>query len=290
MHKVLIIDDQKKYVQSQIELAGNMGIDLEHIDNWEDAQKYLEQNPDYFKAIIIDGKGKLTKDGKEENSNHLSVALKWLDVQRGKGNYLYHVVNTGFVEEIKKWFDSVPIYGKLGQEKKMFEEILIRIESNDSQKIKTKYADVFEVFDKKYLDSKTEAQLIKAIQDCDKQKLEEIKGNLTNIRGVQEAIYNALRSDKMGIVPKNMTKHGDIKKLLDGNPDPQKDYTPTSAVYQNSSISNLSNTLYWVSGQYIHNIDKQTYFISHYTVKSLLYDLMELLLWFKETANKHYKK
>lgn len=290
MHKVLIIDDQKDYVQSQIELAANMGIDLVHIDNWEEAQKQLESDGEDFKAIIIDGKGKLKKEGKEEDVKHLFKSLAWLREQRGKGNYYYYVVNTGFAEEINTLIEDEPVYGKFGEEEKMFQDILNGIQNNSIQKIKTKYAEVFEVFDKKYLDSKTEAQLLKAIQDCDKQKLEEIKGNLTNIRGVQEAIYNALRSDKMGIVPKTMTKHGDIKKLLDGNPDPQKDYTPTSPVYQNSSISNLSNTLYWVSGQYIHNIDKQTYFISHYTVKSLLFALMELLLWFKETANKHYKK
>lgn len=290
MWKILIVDDSNDYVQSQIELAGNMDINLVHYDNWEDAQKVLESSGDQFACIIIDGKGKLKTGSKEEDIKHLNKALSWLKEQKGRGIYFYYVINTAYADHINELVDDEPVYGKFGEEKKMFQDILNNIENSGTQKIKVKYSDIFEIFDKKMLDSATENLLMKAIQDCDKAKMEDIKGVLTNIRAVQEAIYNSLRGAKIGIVPAQITKHGEIKKHLDGNLDQKNGYKPTSEVYQNSSISSIGNNIYWVTGQYIHNLEKETYFISHYTVKALLFSLFELLLWYKSIAIKYLKK
>ncbi len=124
MYKVLIIDDRKDYVLSQIELADFYKIDLEHIDNWEEAKIKIESDFSYYKAVILDGKGKIKKNGKEEDSQHLAVAKKWLDIQRSHGHYIHYVINTGFVEEIREWFCDIPLCSKLGQEEMMFSDIV----------------------------------------------------------------------------------------------------------------------------------------------------------------------
>lgn len=154
MLKILIIDDQPTYVQSQIELAANMGIDLEHIDNWDEAQLRLEKEPSYFNALIIDGKGKLRKGGKEEDGNHLNTALKWIDSQIANGNQIVYAINTGFIEEIKQWFAQRPLYSKLGQETMMFEDLISKIKNLSIYNVEEKYADVLEAFNDKILPAK----------------------------------------------------------------------------------------------------------------------------------------
>lgn len=202
MYKVLIIDDQKDYVQSQIELAANMGIDLVHIDNWEDAQKKLEEDLKYFKAVIIDGKGKLSKGGKEEDGNHLAAALKWLDMQRANGNYIHYVINTGFIEEIKKWFDGRPLYSKLGQEKKMFEDLLVDIKKLESIIVENKYKDVLEAFDDKILPIRGKEIMISLLASFELKK--PINKPFNSIRDILEMVCKRANQIDLKMCPNEL--------------------------------------------------------------------------------------
>jgi hypothetical protein len=151
MFKVLMVDDNKGYVQSQLELASNMEIDLDFFDNWEEAQKILEENPGYYKAVILDGKGKLKKDGKEENVQHLYKATTWLREQKAIGNCYHYVINTGFSEEINSLIIDEEVYGKFGEEEKMFTNLLGVIKKLDLTKVEEKYPDVISTFNDIYL-------------------------------------------------------------------------------------------------------------------------------------------
>jgi hypothetical protein len=202
MHKVLIIDDQASYVQSQIELAANMGIELEHIDNWEDARKVLEKDPSYFKAVIIDGKGKLTKNGKEEDGNHLTAATKWLDGQKISGKYIHYVINTGFIEEIKKWYDDMPLYSKLGQEKKMFQDLLETINKSENVIVEGKYKDVLEAFDNKILPERGRQILVSLLVILENKRT--INKPFNSIRDILEMVCKAANQIDSKLCPNDL--------------------------------------------------------------------------------------
>lgn len=287
-YKVMLVDDDVRYAESFVDKAGLRDVEVVHFTDWEAALSELNQNFTDYGALIIDGLGKLNQDGSGDNPMHLNQALNDIKVLLGKGNFIPYFINTAYYEDLAKYFGGEPIFDKKKNEEDLIlEEIDKAVSEIEVNRIKAKYNDVFEIFSKKYLNRNDEDLLLKTIVNVDSTILAEIKGNLTNIRSIQESMYTALKSDHIGIVPRALVKFNDINKHLDGNLD--KDFKPTKEVYQNSSISSLSKTLYWISGQYIHSLEKQDYLISNYTVKALLFSLLEILRWFKEVANKCYK-
>ena len=68
------------------------------------------------------------------------------------------------------------------------------------------------------------------------------------------------------------------------------EYRATGNIYQTNDIKNLHEWIYYTCGTYIHALDKQhygEYMISRYALNSLLYGVLELILWFNETYSKN---
>ena len=288
MHKVLIIDDQKEYVQSQIELASHFGIDLQHIDNWEDAQQKLEQDLDFFKAVIIDGKGKLNKKGKGEDVKQLTRALKWLGEQNGKGNHIHYVVNTGFSEDINTIIENEKVYGKLGEEKKMFEDIIVAIHSTTPQKIRVKYSDVFEIFKSGILSAGVEKILIGVLSQFENPKVD--KGDFNKVRDVLEDNYKKL--NEKGYLPNEMIINSKVNLewsngyLAGLEVDVRDKYnTIIKSYYQNNHLAFRAHISRHVEGKkqvtsiLSHDYDKT---FTKYSVMNVTYGIMEVLIWTKE--------
>jgi len=258
----------------------------------------LEKNYAYYDAVILDGLFFSNPD-----QTHDSVSDKAIsEVARFLDQLITKKVLPWFIlsgqQSFTKEKNKVPelyekrVYDKLNDAdiSDLWNDIKIEASKNIENQIRFDNKDVFSIFEKGYLKKEIEIQLIDVIRIVIVDNKVDIKGCLPKIRAIQESIYNALKGETFKIIPENMHKFNEINKYLNGNPDPTQKYKPTTEIYQNASISYLSETLYWVSGEYIHNIQKQDYHISNYTVKSLLYNLMELLLWFKGIADKHHNK
>ena len=130
-------------------------------------------------------------------------------------------------------------------------------------------------------------KLLKIIQEGLNQKeFGHFKGILADVRSFQESIYKSINIRNPSVVPismfksNGMIKFNQLMKHLDGNPD--RNYISTTIVYQNSTISNFAQSLYWACGEYIHEDPNRKYYISDYAVKSIVNNLMELLMWSKQ--------
>jgi hypothetical protein len=170
---------------------------------------------------------------------------------------------------------------------KLYLELADCIANSETLRIKRENLDVFQVFESGKMNGPAEQLLLQILKDGPAEKeFGKFKGILANVRSMQEAIYKSIHARNTAVVPANlfrpngMIKFNELMVHLNGYPD--RSYRPTRNVYQNPTVSQLANSLYWSCGEYIHEDPNRTYFISDYTVKSLINNLMELILWSKQ--------
>lgn len=200
-HKVIILDDDDRYVKPQLDLAyTKFNIELVHFTNWEEAKSSLENSYDDYEAIIVDGKGQLSKDEKVEDDAHLNVVIGWLKEQKGKGKYIPIFINTGFHEEISKYWktdDAVLGVFKKGENQtlQLFEEVVHIITNAKHLKYEIKYKAAFNVFDNVILPKDKKSILINCIVKIENGGLE--RKDFNSIRELLELVYKKLNTVSM---------------------------------------------------------------------------------------------
>lgn len=313
---ILLIDDNKEYCRSlrnrflQIGEDIDLNIQVKDFQNLEDGFVELEKDSKY-KALILDAKALITPEQEKDDFDFLPVALHRLENLNRKTGRVHtpFAVITGFYDNFKS-FETIikeqkgKFFDKSSQEEDMFRYILSEIENTESRKIEKQYANVFDVFDENYLDSKYRVKLINILLNIDDDsKADSI---LQDLRVIQDEIYNALNRRDVNIIPSTVSKwnnrkqinedvspsFGDKNKHLSGN---EVSYKPTTTVYQTPTISFFANTIYRVSSSFGSHASPKPSNVtveywempSKYAVKSLVFALLEQLLWFAELMRKH---
>lgn len=312
---ILLIDDNKEYCRSlrnrflQIGEDIDLNVQVRDFQNLEDGFAELEKDSKY-KALILDAKALITPEQEKDDFDFLPVALHRLEKLNRKTGRIHtpFAVITGFYDNFKSFETIVKeqkgkLFDKSSQEEDMFQYLLKEIANAENTKIEKQYADVFEIFDKAYLESKYRVKLVNILANLeDTSKTDSI---LQDLRVIQDEIYNALNRKDKNIVPSTVSKWNNKKRLdedvppsfadknkhLSGNED---NYKPTTTVYQTPTISFFANTIYRVSSSFgSHAIPKPTNVTveywempSNYAVKSLVFALLEQLLWFKKLMEK----
>jgi hypothetical protein len=312
---ILLIDDNKEYCRSlrnrflQIGEDIDLNIQVKDFQNLEDGFAELEKDSKY-KALILDAKALITTDQETADLNFLPVALHRLEKLNQKTGRIHtpFAAITGYYDNFLS-FDTLieeqkgKLFDKTSQEEDMFQYLLSEIKNTENKKIEKQYADVFEIFDKGYLDSKYRVKLINVLSNID----DASKANsiLQDLRVIQDEIYNALNRKDENIVPSTVSKwnnrkridedvspsFGDKNKHLSGN---EESYKPTTTVYQTPTISFFANTIYRVSSSFGSHASPKPSNVtveywempSSYAVKSLVFALLEQLLWFAELMRK----
>jgi CheY-like chemotaxis protein len=300
-YNILLIDDEKEVCESLIDFASQFGIAKFDADiiitdrqNWQDGAELLEK--EYFHALILDARCMIDRDQTDDNFDFLTIALERLkEIEQKQDRHIPFVINTGYfgekeVQMMQRLISERKgrIFSKTLPKDEMFQYLVAEIENSENTKIEKEYSDVFEVFDKGYLDSKFRIELLKILKTRnDDAKNQE---NLRAVRVIQDEIYNSLNRKNSGIVPTgsftNKNKH------LSGNTD--QNHSPTTTVFQTNTISFLANMIYRISSEFgNHPPQKPTKVTveywempSKYAVKSLIFALLEQLLWFKNLMEK----
>ncbi|MBN1184001.1 MAG: hypothetical protein JXB49_17035, partial [Bacteroidales bacterium] len=66
-YTIMMVEDELDYARTWIEKAfEEYDIDLVHYEDWETAFSKLKAEPDRFDALILDAKGKITRDDASE--------------------------------------------------------------------------------------------------------------------------------------------------------------------------------------------------------------------------------
>lgn len=299
-YKVLWFDDEHEKFQSIKDEAILENIQLIGYTNSDEGGVELRRNFKDYDAILLDGLflQKKNQKGTDLKQTAFGEIAKILTELKAKGFPIPWFIYSGqpsFVKDsntiVDIFKDSAFAKGKVFDKNKDddFVELLAEIknaaDTNPVRKIKLAYPDIFEIFDSGLLPEETEAELLDVFQELDKPDDIDFKAVLTKMRSVQEKIF--IKLDNIGVLQgqsffTQKAKHlsGNISRNGNG------DYVPTSVVYQSSEIENLQKWVYYTCGTYIHALQQQHYggyMISKYSLKSMFFGLLELLLWFKKT-------
>jgi len=296
---ILQIDDNKEHCERLKTLAWRLGqkqgidVRIKDFQTLEEGYSELEREIKY-KALILDAKCVINK-GENEDLEFLSEALRRLDEINRKTNRIYipFAINTGFAvfPEVKSQERSIrerkgEVFDK-SDEDKMLAHLFAEIINAANTKIEKQYADVFEVFDKSYLESKFRKKLLGILKNLEDESQSD--SILQDVRVIQDEIYNVLNRKNSNIVPNG--SFTDKNKHLSGN---ERSYQPTTTVYQTPAISFLANTIYRVASSFGSHAPQKPANVtveywempSNYAVKSLVFALLEQLLWFKKLMKK----
>lgn len=306
---ILLIDDEIEYCKTLKNRFSFDGVQITFFHNLEEGIAELERENSKYKALILDAKCLRTKEQEAENFDFLPEALDELErVNRQAGRvFMPFAIITGCYDQ--KIFNLLTpkidrqrgkVFEKF-QEDEMLGHLLEEINKAEDTKIEIQYKDVFEVFDN-LLQSDIKfdyrRELLKILKNMENPS--EHVSVLRAIRVMQEKIYKVLNNDK-GIFstdfrPKKYPpSFSDKNWYLSGSED---NWIPTTTVYQTSAIKYLAKAVYVISSDFGHH-DLPTRPIevpvkywqmpSTYAVKSLVFGLLEQLLWFKVLMTEEQK-
>lgn len=288
MNNVLLIDDREDFAQSFTQEASSRTINTAHQKSFNGLKSVLPKHEGKFAAVVLDIKCLLKDDQEIEDASFITVALSYLDQHLPNFPRFILTGDDLEFEKFKGYFKHEKVFLKTPQDlEKLFVELKFCVDNSETLRIKRNNLSVFQIFSSGKMNDAAEAQLLNIIKDVTAEEgFAKFKGILANIRGLQEGIYKSIRDRNPAVVPPNMfqpngmIRFNDLMRHLNGNVFPPA--TPTRTVYQTPAIYQLANSLYWCCGEYIHDDPNRTYFISNYTLKALMNNLLELLLWSKQ--------
>jgi hypothetical protein len=283
---ILLIDDDKLYGDTLATTAGSYDIDITHFETGKEAFEHLKNNPYDYKGIIFDARC-VWDNNKESQANDKFLTRAITELERFETEHKIHypiAVNTGYIQDFETEKELIEerngkIFDKAnaeGNSQALFDFLKDKIQ-NIEEWI---YRDVFEVFTLGYFDNSLRVNLKEIIRKMGVDIA--IHDNFNAIRKFLEQIYRKIKEKNTNNIPDELV--GNLEwtwRYLSG--------MLVNARIRNQQISFQSN-----SPLFTPNIISATKFIeeltstnSHnysgtsYIYKSVVFALLELLLWFK---------
>lgn len=276
---ILAIDDSPDYLRALTLEGRRHHCKLLSAGSLEEAQDVIEQHGiRSLDGVVLDILCMRTRAQEVEDRSFLQAAL---DYFKKSAPDLPRVVVTGDTDTFELFsdiFEAEVVMQKGGEQNaRLFDTLRRAADKAPETRLRQAYADVFEVFDKGYLDYRIRAELLETLLHQESSKETAIRDNLARIRRVIEAIYIAMSKASVKWVPVDLftidgehlalrpvLRHLQEKGFLDGL---VRDFAYcTYAV----ASDNGSHTPY---------VDPD-YAPTRYTVQASVHMLLDLLLWF----------
>ncbi|MGQ3683923.1 MAG: hypothetical protein ACUBOA_02730 [Candidatus Loosdrechtia sp.] len=278
--RLLIVDDDKDYVEELNRDAQKRRIILKHVSNLEEAKMFLESKEGRsICGIILDVICMKNKEQKVPDKSFITAALKYFGKKLPN---IPIVVLTGEPDEyknLKKLYEGTwAVYSKGQDEEAMFSFLINKARESERGKILDRYSDAFEIIED-YIGNEAEEELVNCLKNMNSTDFTIIKNNLSCLRRLQEKIYIALNKESYELVPNEYIENGiDVTKIY-------KHLTDKGHVKRNSIIDRFAGVIYKVtSDNGAHTpYENPDYPPTKYTVQAVTYALLDLLLWFKKT-------
>ena len=212
---MLIIDDEKDYVESLNRDAQGHRIMLKHVCNLEEGKEFLKSKEGRSVCgVILDVKCMKNKEQKVPDKSFITAALKYFGEKLPN---IPIVVLTGEPDEYKNlkilYEGTWAVYSKGREENNMLSYLRDKAQELERVKILNKYSDVFEIIED-HLDDEAEEELINCLKNMNSSDFPTIKNNLSCLRRLQEKVYIALNKVNYELVPIESIERGiDVTKI-----------------------------------------------------------------------------
>ena len=222
-YNVLLVDDRIDFAFEFIKTAKTYDITIIHKTNYKDMVDVLSTISGKIVCIILDIKCFLEPDQEIEREDFLLKALSHLDQQyRDIPRVILTADDRGY-EDVKKYSSDEKIYRKTNPDIIALYQYIQSLDS-DKIKIRSTYANIFQIIDKSPIPDEIEVQFIELIKKSESNDYSQILSNLGTIRRIQESVFQSINKTNKDIIPDDLLKNNkdikfrDIHRHLKGNP------------------------------------------------------------------------
>ena len=290
MNNIILIDDDKVFSDSFVNITKGRNINVTVGHSLDDLKKYLPALAHKYAAVVLDIKCLLTDTQTIEDASFIPIALKYLDSTiPGFKRFLFTGDESEFDKFKTLYQDEKVFIKKAIDQEKLLNELEFCVQNAEPLRLKRENPLVFDVFDRNLLPSSKELKVLNILKKYNESNSINFTGIVGDIREIHEEVYKSINVRNTSVVPNNcLTSNGSpefskLFKHLLGNPIHRNgSYTPTSAVYQDSTVSGASKFIKNGCSEYLHASSATNYQISHYAIKALTNSLMEVIIWSKQ--------
>lgn len=285
MGDIILVDDDKSFAKSLIKEAKSHSIGVCHKRSLEGLKEIFPLREDEFVAIILDIKCLTNEDDEKEDSNFITAAITYIDQNTPRFPRFVLTGDDTEFDTISKYYSNEKVFQKTPDGiEDIFREVKFCIDNSVSLRIKREYSDIFDALKKIGATNTEEKIMINTLNvGLTEKEQAKFKGICADIRSLQEFLYKAINIKDKNIVPDSsfqsngMIKFNKLMCHLSGHPD--NNYKPTKTEYHSSAIGDTAKFIYWVCGSQIHHQVATKYNTSDSLIKSLIYSLLELVIW-----------
>ncbi len=304
---IALVDDDQAYAEAQVATAVKHGFAVTWFKTWAQAKAPVREKR--FKAVILDAKGQIDENSPTEDIDHLIEARRDLDQWKGANIHIPYVINTGFDEGATKQRRDERRYLK-GNEKELYAELKVLVDRSNEQALRDRFSDVFAVLKAPYLEPAADPLFMNAllfVERGDKSGSDRLLMN--PLRQVIEHLFYAVH--RQGMLPDILVTPRINQRLsalyLRGDRvlHPSKS-SPTVALRCDRKpmpriIADALDNILRVSSESSHAdetiegtnyaLDNREALLEHgvtpYLLSTIVFQLMDVLVWFKRFAEAH---
>lgn len=294
--KILVIDDDERYVDSLYRDGQRYGMVLRHAASLEEGRELFEGGEGRgFAGVILDVECLKRRSDETPDSSFIIAATKYFNE---KDPDLPLVALTGvqplFERYLRDFEGSWKVYRKGRDEAVMFASLRGQALGLERVRLAALYPDVYRIVEE-HLGGDAVAEYIDCLAYINATSLPRIRGTLANMRALQEKLYLALHRAVPEMIPSRFMIFREsgvvqqsvnvamILEWLKGNYDSRsQQYQGMVYLHYRSTLYRFSEMVYRVTSDGIHAIDENVAVKpTRYTVQSVMFALMDLILWFR---------
>jgi len=277
IERMLVIDDNRPYVEALYRDAQRFGIALVHAGSLEEGREIYERHDSWSLAgIILDVKCLKERNQQVPDNSFLTAAVRYFSE---KAPNLPMVVITGepaqFHSLSELYAGTLRVFSKGRDEAGMLEYLREEAGKLDYIKVAGAYPEVFAIV-RNCLGSDAEQELFNCLRDMTSSEASTIKNTLGCLRRLQERIYIAISRADSTLLP-NQYVAGEINMVAC-----YKHLAEKGVVERYRIIDRFAELIYKISsdsGAHTPYVDPK-YPPTQYTVQTVVFALLDLLLWF----------
>jgi hypothetical protein len=292
-YNVLWIEDEPQKQDSFLDEAALEGIDLHLFKTNKLGMDELETHINFYDAVILDAKGYEKSEDERASLTGLQNSIKAINALSKKIPYFIY---SGYLDKIeygiaREMLNNEEIFTKGKDNQQLLTRIKEKADRQIDTQIRHKYQRIFEVCTNKYIGedaNNTLLSLLRSIEDNENNL--DSNDKLNTIRKIVEKLFVAL--NRIGILPDELRGNinGSSKFLagVDSSYSLNEEIADKTTAYLLRSILTVTQDGSHIGsssslGVNNHIVQRAT----PYLFSSVLFQLLDVLLWFKEFADKH---